>query len=402
MKTSLSPQEFEARRRRVTATMEERRLDALCLFSPAQVSYLSGFDFLSTERPIGLVYCPSRDRATLFIPRLELEHAERARVDDVRAYPEYPDVVHPMVRLGELLEELGLRGTRIGVDGDGYGGGHGYVGPKLSECVDAQIVLSRDLIERMMWIKSAEEVALIRQSLTWGNLAHRLLQEYTEVGREETEISVRASSEASRAMRRALGEDYETKNWGHFTAQAVFRGQIGANSAVPHAISCSQPIRTGDVLITGAFSEVGGYISELERTMIVGVPSDRQQHFFELMLGAQDLAFETIRPGIPCSAVDLVVRAYYEELHITEYWRHHTGHGLGFGFHESPFFDIGDDTILQPGMVLSVEPGIYVPGFAGFRHADTVLVADDGIEVLSYYPRDLEGLSIPARTNAPA
>ncbi len=395
MTTSLSAREFDTRRHRVAAALAERNLDALCLFSPAQVFYLSGFGFLPTERPIGLIYDASRDFATLFVPRLELEHAEHARVDAVRDYPEYPDIVHPMARFGELMEELGLRGLRIGVDGDGYAGGFGYVGPKLSECIDAYIIPTRDLIERMMWIKSAEEIALIRQSITWGSLAHQLLQEYTKAGREETEISVRASHEASRAMSQALGEDYETKAWGHFTAQAVFRGQIGTNSAIPHAISCGKPIQAGDVVITGAFSEVGGYISELERTMVVGVPSDRQQRFFQLMLEVQELALRTIRPGISCSAVDRAVRAFYDEHRITEYWRHHTGHGLGFGFHESPFFDVGDDTILEPGMVLSVEPGIYVSGFAGFRHADTVLITEDGSEVLSYYPRDLESLTIP-------
>jgi len=374
--------------------MGDRHLDALCLFSPTQVNYLSGFAFLPTERPIALIYDAGHDRVTLFVPLLEREHAERASVDDIRTYPEYPDPLHPMSLLAAVLEDHGLSGACIGVDSDGYGGGQGYVGPKLSECVSAPVVPSRDLIERMMQTKSDEEIALIRQSLVWGHLAHRLLQDYTEVGLEETEISVRASHEATRAMRRALGEDYETKSWGHFTAQAVFRGQIGANSAIPHAISCGRPIRSGDVLITGAFSEVGGYISELERTMVLGEPSPRQRQLFELMVEVQDLALGAIRPGIPCSDVDRVVRAFYENREITAFWRHHTGHGLGYGFHESPFFDIGDSTILRAGMVLSVEPGIYVPGFGGFRHADTVLVTDTGAEVLSWYPRDLESLTI--------
>ena len=77
-----------------------------------------------------------------------------------------------------------------------------------------------------------------------------------------------------------------------------------------------------------------------------------------------------------------------------EYWRHHTGHGLGIGIHEAPFLDIGDETVLEAGMVLSVEPGIFIPGFAGFRHSDTVLVTEQGMEILTYYPRDLESLVI--------
>ncbi|MCK4391916.1 aminopeptidase P family protein, partial [Candidatus Bipolaricaulota bacterium] len=110
----------------------------------------------------------------------------------------------------------------------------------------------------------------------------------------------------------------------------------------------------------------------------------------------QNLAFETIKPGVRCSDVDKAVGAFYEEKGITECWRHHTGHTIGFGMHESPFFDTADHTIIEPGMVFTVEPGIYVPGFAGFRHSDTILVTKNGIEMLTYYPRDLEELIILA------
>lgn len=130
--------------------------------------------------------------------------------------------------------------------------------------------------------------------------------------------------------------------------------------------------------------------------MIVGKPTSEQQHFFSLMLGAQDTAFEAIRPGRPCSDVDRAVRAFFERHDLMPYWRHHVGHALGIGIHEAPFFDIGDDSEMKPGMVFSVEPGIYVPEFAGFRHSDTVLVSESGMEMLTYYPRDLESLTITA------
>ena len=77
------------------------------------------------------------------------------------------------------------------------------------------------------------------------------------------------------------------------------------------------------------------------------------------------------------------------------YWRHHTGHGIGLRYHEGPFLDAGDQTALKPGMVFTVEPGLYAPELGGFRHSDTVLITADGHEVLTYYPRDLESLTIP-------
>ena len=329
----------------------------------------------------------------LFVPLLEREHAGEAFGVEVATYPEYPDERHPMERLGDILRDLGLEGKRIGADSDGYGGGYGYRGPKLSEVLGAEVAVIADELERMMWIKSPEEVELLRESAKWANLAHSLLQEYTAPGLTETEISARASLEASSAMFRALGPDYRPTRPG-LPAHAGFRGQVGPGSAIPHAITTNARIREGDVLVTGATADVGGYWAELERTMIVGKPTEKQRKYFELMVAAQDLAFGEIKPGRRCADVDRAVRDFFVKEGIEAYWRHHTGHGLGIRMHESPFLDIGDDTVIQPGMVLSVEPGIYVPGFAGFRHSDTVVVTEDGIELLTHYPRDLASLVI--------
>lgn len=108
------------------------------------------------------------------------------------------------------------------------------------------------------------------------------------------------------------------------------------------------------------------------------------------MLDAQDIAFDEIEAGKRFSDVDGAVREMYEREDIEDSWRHHTGHGLGTRVHEPPFIDIGEEWILKENMVLSVEPGIYVKDYAGFRHSDTVVVKKNGIEMLTYYPRDIE------------
>jgi len=110
----------------------------------------------------------------------------------------------------------------------------------------------------------------------------------------------------------------------------------------------------------------------------------------------QDIAFDAIRPGRLCSDVDSTVRAHFDEHGLWPHWRHHTGHAIGLRYHEGPFLDSGDATEIRPGMVFTVEPGLYAPDLGGFRHSDTVLVTDDGIEVLTYYPRDLASLVIGA------
>lgn len=395
MRLFISPEEHQRRVASARGEAGRRDQEALVLFGPAQIFYLTGFAFIATERPAALVV--AGDSTALFIPCLEEEHAASfAVVDRVVVYPEYPGDRHPMMHLSDLLAELGLLRARIGVDGDGYPGVMGYRGPRLSEALpDALITPMRDLVEGMMTVKSAEEIALIRESVRWGNLAHRLLQDYTRAGVVESEASQRASHEATSAMARTLGPAYRPLSWTFPGAHAGYRGQVGRQSAVPHAMTTHARIRPGDVLVTGASAAVGGYSSELERTMVVTPVGDDERRFFNLMLGAQQVAFDAIRPGRPCYEVDRSVRVYMEKNGLTQFWRHHTGHALGIGIHEAPFLDTGDETVLLPGMVLSVEPGIYVPGFAGFRHSDTVLVTEDGVEILTYYPRDLESLTIP-------
>lgn len=395
MRLYISREEHLRRAAQVRTEAARRGFDAMVFFSPTQVFYLTGFAFIATERPIALVL--ARDATVLFVPRLEEEHAAiHAVVDRVVAYPEYPGDRHPMQRLAETMSGLKLDRARLGVDGDGYPGVMGYRGPRLSEALpQATVTVARELIEDMIMIKSAEEVELIRESVRWGNLAHSYLQEYTRPGAVESEVATRASAEATSAMIRALGPDYRPLSWTFPGAHAGFRGQVGAQSAIPHAMTSNVRIHSGDVLVTGASAAVGGYTSELERTMIVGVPTSEQRRSFQLMVDMQQVAFEAIKPGRPCADVDRAVRAFLDKHALMPYWRHHVGHALGMGIHEAPFFDIGDERLIQPGMVFSVEPGIYIPGFAGFRHSDTVLVTSDGIECLTYYPRDLDRLTIP-------
>jgi Xaa-Pro aminopeptidase len=139
-----------------------------------------------------------------------------------------------------------------------------------------------------------------------------------------------------------------------------------------------------------------GYHSELERTMIIGEPSAEQRKFFGYAKEAQEVAFDQMRAGVKCCDVDKAVRAWFEEQDLNRYWKHHSGHAIGLRYHEGPFLDIGDETVLQAGMVFTVEPGLYNPELGGIRHSDTVVVTDDGLDFLTYYPRDLESLTIPA------
>jgi Xaa-Pro dipeptidase len=392
---AIGPDEHRAR---CDALLEHARgaeLSGVVLFDPYYVLYYAGFAFVPTERPIALVLGGDGTRA-LVVPRLELEHAEaRSTLDRVEHYLEYPGDPRAEDVLARTLTELGLTGT-IGADQDGYPWILGYRGPTLSELSGASVVRVVEAIEAQMSVKSPAEVALIRESVRWGNLAHRLLQRYTRAGLTETEVSQRASDEATFAMLDAIGEIYRAQSFVSTGAHAGYRGQIGRNSALPHALAGNLVFERGDVLVTGASAPVWGYLSELERTMVLGEPTPEQERMFAHMVALQDVGFAAIRPGRPCSEVDGAVRAYFDEHDLGSHWRHHTGHAIGLRYHEGPFLDSGDHTEIRPGMVFTVEPGLYSPRLGGFRHSDTVLVTDDGTEILTYYPRDLASLITPA------
>jgi Xaa-Pro aminopeptidase len=298
-----------------------------------------------------------------------------------------------MHALAGLAKSLGLDG-RIAADQDGYPGILGYEGPPLSEVTGAEVVGVQPRIEAMMARKSPAEIDLIRESGRWCAYAHARLQEHTRPGVTEAEASLRAQQETTLAMLDAHGSRGLLGSADG--AKAGYRGQIGRRSAWAHAVAHNIRFEPGDVLVTETGAPVWGYQAELERAMVVGPPTARMRFLFDHMVTSQQVAFDAIRPGATCADVDAAVLRYFDEHDLRRYWRQHTGHGTGLRNHEAPFLDVGDPTPLEPGMVFTIEPGLYDGEVGGFRHSDTVAVTDGGIELLTDYPRDLESLTIDA------
>lgn len=391
--------EYRLRRERVFQLLQDRQLDAICVFGPTRVAYLSGFFFSPTERPIALVLTAGGTVAAL-LPNLELSHFQQQgpQLDDSAVYPEYPgggSGHHPMLFLRELLSRLGVLGKVIAADVDGYEHRWGYRGPALSAVLDQPVQADVALIDDLRMVKSAAEIALMTEACRWGDHAHRLMQDSIRVGSEELLISHGASLQATRDLLAELGGRYVPKAREGLPANAMFIR--GSNTAHPHGLHEAGAVQARDVLVTGAYGVVGGYESELERTMIVGEPDDRFRRFFAAMLAAQQVGLEALRPGRTCAEVEAEVRGFIrDELGMDDLVRHHTGHAFGLEGHEHPFLDLDDHTVIEAGMVFSVEPGLYVPEFAGFRHSDTVVITPSGSERLSLYPRELEELVVPA------
>jgi len=128
--------------------------------------------------------------------------------------------------------------------------------------------------------------------------------------------------------------------------------------------------------------------------MILGEPTPEFAKHFDLMMQLQQAAFDALRPGRTLAEAETDVVNLYAELGISHMQRHHSGHAIGLDFHEPPFIDKGDDTVIAEGMCFTVEPGVYAPSFGGFRHSDTVVIRSFGSERFTFYPRDLESMIV--------
>ncbi|MFW9914074.1 MAG: M24 family metallopeptidase [Candidatus Thorarchaeota archaeon] len=388
----LSKKVFTTRLDRVRTALEKEQANLGLFFNAKTIYYLTGFWHIPTERPIGLLI-PREEEPFAFLPQLEVTHWEHdiPWITEVESYFEYPDTKHPMKILASILEKR-IKGERsIGADSKGAPGYWGYEGPLLSDLLpDWKFLDLKSLVPSMRIIKEPIEIEFIKISAKWGARAHHILQDESAIGKTEWEVATKAIMETSKELLAAMPDTPTSM----FAATAGFRGQIGAGSALPHATFSNTSISKGDILVTGASADICHYHSELERTMVVGEPSEKQRRYFKAMLEAQSAAIATIKPKNACADVDKASARSFKESGFGHLVKHHTGHGIGLEGHEPPFLDRGLDTALQPGMVLTVEPGIYELGFGGFRHSDTILVTEDGNEVLTKYPRDLNELLI--------
>ena len=371
--------------------MHAAGFDGLAVFHPARVAYLTGFHHLPTERPVALVL--GDGYSALVVPAVEKEHAEATPgIDRLDVYFEYPGVEHPLRRVRQALLDINASPARTAADHDGCIPHWGYRGPRLSDLIGQPVLDGEPLVEELRRVKSEAELRCIQVSCDWAARGHRRMQAAIRVGQTERESYAPAELETLREMVAEM-PGWRPKGYASSGLTAMFVG--GKSTAMPHGFVRGRGVQAGDVLVSGAAADIDGYLSELERTLIVGEPSPAQRAAFEGMSALQARAIELLAPGRPVAEVDLEVLRLARELGHEPHLRHHVGHSIGLEGHEAPFLDRGDEAVLEPGMVFTVEPGLYLPELGGFRHSDTVLVTPEGHRVMTDYPRDLESLVVP-------
>ena len=169
----------------------------------------------------------------------------------------------------------------------------------------------------------------------------------------------------------------------------------GANSARPHGLPSGHRLRRGETFMLSLGCAVGGRFVEGERTFILGQPTQEQVHRYETVLAAQLAGLHAIRPGATCAEANAECLAVIKEAGLGRYLQHRQGHGIGLGMHEPPWLEDGDPTASRK-LRLSYEPGLYVPGHAGYRISDSVLVTADGAQPFTTYPKSLDAIVVAA------
>jgi Xaa-Pro dipeptidase len=364
------------------AVMARRHLAGALIVNPENQFYISGFKALIYSRPILLLITDSR--TGLVIPALEEDHATaEAAVDELLVYYEHPEKAalgtSHLVHLERWLAGLPA-GASIGVE---LGAAPAALVDWLREHGCQPVDIGGD-IKRLRFIKTPDEIEAIRAA---GRLVDLAVSESLAAIRPgATELTVDAAGNAALFAAVAAQHPGATLDLFVMTPSGVER------SVMPHVLSNTRALTDGDVLIHSRQVGLSGYRAECERTCFVGRPSDAARRAFDLMVAAQTAAMAAMRPGVPMMAIDAAARQVISAAGLADQAFHRTGHGIGLSSHEEPYLRFDEELPLVAGMAFSIEPGFYVPGLGGFRHSDTVIVTDAGIELLTHLPRDLEHL----------
>lgn len=382
----LSPEFYRGVHERLRTRFDDENVDAIVVDDWRDVAYVTGFFHHPNERPAAVWV--GRDRVVLLVPELEREHAraQGAVVDDVVAFDEYPGVQSPFETLARAVPERGVWAHTPSLT-TGRLAEFGSVFPTVTWRLSA-------MVDELRLIKQPAEIELHRQAAQLGDVMLRAGRELitAAVGSGELPSEAELADHVVRAGSRWMYESHvDVVVVPMLTGGLVY---AGANSAFPHGLPSSYRLQPGDTFILSLGGAVGGRYAESERTFFLGEPTHEQISYFTADRHAQEVGTQALRPGAVCRDVNRACLDVIREAGFGAHLRHRQGHGIGLNFHEPPWLEDGDDTVLDTGMVVSSEPGIYVPGHAGYRISDTVLVTEDGHERLTTYPRGIDDVII--------
>ncbi len=234
---------------------------------------------------------------------------------------------------------------------------------------------AENLVESLMLVKDGEEIRRIKKAVRISDQAFSEILDYLKPGIREKDIALELEY-----IMRTSGADGVAFN------TIVASGQ---RSSMPHGIASNRKLRKGDFVTMDFGASFQGYASDITRTVVLGKATSKQKKIYEIVLGAQKKACRSVKPGIACSRLDAVAREEIMKAGYGDNFGHGLGHGIGMAVHDQPVLNPRSSDTLREGMVITIEPGVYIPNWGGVRIEDDVLVTSSGGQVLSKSPKDL-------------
>lgn len=337
--------------------LREAQLDALWVSQPENVRYLSHFSSPEDGRVL-----LTEQAATLYT---DARYTTQAR--------EESELEQHIARGAEVYAHAraALEGKRVGIEAH-----HLTVAEFQALQADwpqSEVVAASDLIGPLRLIKSPAEVQAIREAQAIADAAFAEVLPRVVAGVSERQVA--ADLEA--AMRRlgAAGPAFET-----IVAS-------GVRGALPHGHATDKLLREGELVTLDFGAQKGGYHSDMTRTVPIGPQSEENRRLYRAVLEAEEAAIAAVRPGVNAADLDRISRTVLARYGLEDYFVHSLGHGVGLNIHEGPRISRHFDEELRAGMVITIEPGVYLPGQTGLRIEDLLLVTPEGHELLSHSPK---------------
>lgn len=358
MSVALRPA-IERRLERARARMQEERLDTLVVLKAENRAYLTGF----TGSAGAVVIAPQHHHLLVDFRYVEQAGMEAPGFSVIR-------VKNLVEGLGAFLRDAGA--ARVGFEAETVTVGQWR---QLQEQAAGREFVALEGLDRLRWRKDPDEIGSIRRAAQIADAAFRDVLPAVQPGARERDLAL----DLEFRMRRlgAEGVAFET-----IVAS-------GPRSALPHGRASEKAVAAGEFVTFDWGATVDGYHSDCTRTVIVGVASEEQRRLYGVVREALEAAVAALRPGMTGKEADAVARERITAAGWGEHFGHGLGHGVGLAVHEGPILSPREEAALEADAVVTVEPGIYVPGWGGVRIEDLVVLRETGADVLTGFPRDL-------------
>jgi len=340
--------------------MKTQNLDGFLVTNPYNRRYLSGFTGTSGNL---LITATSAELITDF------RYVEQAR----EQAPDFAIVRHErdiLECVGEQVQKMNIKRLAFEQDDVTFA-----VYQKLSVLLEGvELVPVQGIIEELRLVKTAEEIKVLKEAAAVADKAFAHILNFIKPGVTERQVANELEF-----MMRSLGAT--SSSFDTIVAS-------GPRSALPHGVATDKKIQSGELVTLDFGAYYQGYCSDITRTIAVGKPDPKLEEIYAIVLKAQLNGIQKIKPGMSGKEADALTRDIIGEAGYAQYFGHGTGHGIGLEIHEGPTLSPRGEKILQPGMVVTVEPGIYLPGVGGVRIEDDVVITEQGCEVITSSPKE--------------